>query len=133
MNRRARVVAASAIAALGAALGLRGWLLRDPTPHFDRRHGRVIAVEQESRVDSLGTRETHLGVTSSSGLRVELAIRRPSFTPDDSGQVRRPLFLILGGHERGKGAGALIGDTRGAIFASMELGPQPASMFVLPA
>src|SRR5690606_30650158 len=32
----------------------------------------------------------------------------------------RQLFVVLGGHERGKGAAALIGDTRGVIFASME-------------
>lgn len=119
MRRRAWIVA-GAVVALGTALGTRAWLLRDPVPHFERRHGRISAVEQESRQDSAGTRETHLRVTSSSGLRVELAIRRPVHTADDSGQVRRPLFLILGGHERGKGAGALIGDTRGAIFASME-------------
>jgi dienelactone hydrolase len=30
------------------------------------------------------------------------------------------VFLVLGGHERGRGAAALIGDTRGAIFASLE-------------
>lgn len=120
MSRRARVVSASVVVALGVALGLLAWLLRDPTAHFDQRRGRILAVERESVVDSLGTREAHLRVTSTSHLRVELAIRRPSYTPQDSGQVRRPLFLILGGHERGKGAGALIGDTRGAVFASME-------------
>ena len=120
MARRARVVSASVLVALGVALGLRAWLLRDPSPHFDERRGRILAVERESEVDSLGTREMHLRVTSTSHLRVELAIRRPSYTAQDSGQVRRPLFLILGGHERGKGAGALIGDTRGAVFASME-------------
>ena len=120
MSRRARIAGASVIVALGVALGLRAWLLRDPTAHFDQRRGRILAVERESEFDSLGTRETHLRVTSTSQLRVELAIRRPSYTAEDSGQVRRPLFLILGGHERGKGAGALIGDTRGAVFASME-------------
>ena len=120
MARRARVVSASVLVALGVALGLRAWLLRDPSPHFDERRGRILAVERESEVDSLGTREMHLRVTSTSHLRVELAIRRPSYTAQDSGHVRRPLFLILGGHERGKGAGALIGDTRGAVFASME-------------
>src|SRR5690606_18823523 len=97
MTRRARVVSASVIVALGVALGLRAWLLRDPTAHFDQRRGRILAVERESDVDSLGTRETHLRVTSTSQLRVELAIRRPSYTAEDSGQVRRPLFLILGG------------------------------------
>jgi dienelactone hydrolase len=120
MTRRARFVAASVVVALGAALGLRSWLLRDPVPHFDERRGRLSAIDEGTTVDSLGTRETHVRVSSTSGLHVELAIRRPSLSAEDSGQVRRPLFLILGGHERGKGAGALIGDTRGAIFASME-------------
>lgn len=120
MNRRVRVVIAGLVLVVGSALGARAWLLRDPTPHFDARRGRVVAIELEDERDSLGTREQDLRVTSSSGLRTLMTVRRPSYTPDDSGQRRRPLFVILGGHERGRRSGELIGDTRGVIFASLE-------------
>jgi dienelactone hydrolase len=106
--------------ALTSAIAMRAYLLRDPVPYFEARRGTLVTVEEESSTDSAGTRELHLRLTSSTGQRIALAIRRPVPNAADSGQVRRPLFLILGGHERGKGAGALIGDTRGAIFASME-------------
>lgn len=106
--------------ALTGAIAMRAYLLRDPVPYFEARRGTLVSVEEESSTDSAGTREVHLHLTSTTGQRIGLAIRRPVPSAADSGQVRRPLFLILGGHERGKGAGALIGDTRGAIFASME-------------
>lgn len=106
--------------ALTGAIAMRAYLLRDPVPYFEARRGTLVTVEEESSTDSAGIRELHLRLTSTTGQRIALAIRRPVPSAPDSGQVRRPLLLILGGHERGKGAGALIGDTRGAIFASME-------------
>jgi hypothetical protein len=119
-SRWGRRLALAATLAIASALGLRAWLLRDPTPYFDARRGTLAeAIERPAR-DSAGVREHEVRVVGSSGLGIELAIRRPGYTASDSGQLRRPLFLILGGHERGKGAGALIGDTRGAVFASLE-------------
>jgi len=104
--------------ALAAALGTVLWLLRDPTPHFDAQRGVLASVEADSaRLDG-ATSEQDVRLTGSSRLRVTLAIRRPA--EPEASPVRRPLFVVLGGHERGKGAGALIGDTRGAIFASLE-------------
>ncbi len=108
------------IALLLAGFATRAWLLRDPTPYFDARRGSIERVAADPARDSAGTSEQDVHVESSSGLGIDLAIRRPSFTVTDSGQLKRPLFLILGGHERGKGAAALIGDTRGAVFASLE-------------
>lgn len=106
--------------ALTGAIAMRAYLLRDPVPYFEARRGTLVTVEEESSTDSAGTREVHLRLTSTTGQRIAVAIRRPAPQAADSGQVRRPLIVILGGHERGRGAGALIGDTRGAIFASME-------------
>jgi len=57
-------------------------------------------------------------LTSATGLRVTLAIRRPAPAPGD--HARRQLFLVLGGQERGRGASRLIGDTRGTVFAAMD-------------
>lgn len=104
--------------ALAAVHGTILWLLRDPTPHFDARRGVLASVEADSaRLDG-ATSEQDVRITGSSGLHVTLAIRRPAAA--EPAPIRRPLFVVLGGHERGKGAGALIGDTRGAIFASLE-------------
>lgn len=94
------------------------WLLRDPVPHFNRRHAPIVRVEERPPTRDGGTAEQEVRVESASGLGIELAIRRPATV--ESSTVRRPLFLVLGGHERGKGAAALIGDTRGAVFASLE-------------
>lgn len=110
------IAAAAGVLAL-TALGTRAWLLRDPVPYWDARRGTLAAVELgEIRLDGR-TEEQDIRVVGSSGLGIELAIRRP-MAPDSA--TRRPLFLVLGGHERGKGAAALIGDTRGAIFASLQ-------------
>ncbi len=114
-NRRLIASLALAMLAIFAAAVL--WLQRDPLPHFDARRGTLLRAHSgPERVDG-STIEQDVTVEGTSGLTITLAIRRPAdFTAD----VQRPLFLVLGGHERGKGAAALIGDTRGAIFASLE-------------
>ena len=120
MRRVWRWIAASIAVALIGAAAMLAWLLRDPVPYFEERRGQVTAIEEESTTDSAGIRETHLRLTSNTGQRIALAIRRPIPAATERDSTRRPLFLILGGHERGRGAGALIGDTRGAVFASLE-------------
>lgn len=120
MKKRWRWLIASIAVALVGAAAMFAFLLRDPVPYFEARRGNITAVEEETSSDSAGTQETHYRLTSSTQQRIALAVRRPVHSESDSGQIRRPLFLILGGHERGRGAGALIGDTRGAIFASLE-------------
>ncbi|WKW11557.1 hypothetical protein Strain138_000812 [Pseudogemmatithrix spongiicola] len=120
MRRIWRWIAGSIAVALIGAAAMLAWLLRDPVPYFEARRGQVTAIEEESTTDSAGTREIHLRLTSNTGQRIALAIRRPIPAATERDSTRRPLFLILGGHERGRGAGALIGDTRGAVFASLE-------------
>lgn len=110
-------LAITALAVL-ASVGSAAWMLRDPVPHFDKRRGSFVRAEERPASVDGTTREHEVRVIGSSGLGVELAIRRPA--APESVVVRRPLFIVLGGHERGKGAAALIGDTRGAIFASLE-------------
>lgn len=127
-----RIIASLAIAKLAIFVALALWLVRDPRPHFDERRGTLVeTIEEAPRVDG-STSEQDVTLVGSSGLRITLAIRRPVVAdPGASANgsangaaaadgLRRPLFLVLGGHERGKGAGALIGDTRGAVFASLE-------------
>ena len=120
MTRRTRILAATGAALLLGSVGAVLWLTRNPVPHFEARHDVLAGVtEREGAVDGT-TFEHEVQVRSASGLTIELAIRRPAAAEPETSIVRRPLFLVLGGHERGKGAAALIGDTRGAIFASLE-------------
>jgi dienelactone hydrolase len=131
-----RIIASFAIAKLAIFVLVTLWLVRDPQPHFDARRGALVeSIVAEPRVEN-GTSEQDVTLVGSSGLRITLAIRRPAIRTDAAGAangdvvsvgggaitdgLRRPLFLVLGGHERGKGAAALIGDTRGAVFASLE-------------
>ncbi len=102
-----------AIAAIGAPIL---WLLRDPEPVFDARTGALIAIDTLETADAAGHRETIVRLTNDKGLVVTLAVRRPiASTP-----TRRPAFLILGGAERGRGAAALLEDTRGTIVAAID-------------
>lgn len=101
--------------ACGAALA---WLLRDPTPRFDARRSALESVREFPATLDGDTREQEVHLVATSGLGVEMAIRRPA--TDEPVAVRRPLFIVLGGAVRGKDAGKLIGDTRGAIFASIK-------------
>ncbi len=94
------------------------WLLRDPTPRFDARRSALESVREFPATEDGPTREQDVHLVATSGLGVEMAIRRPS--ADEPTIVRRPLFIVLGGAVRGKDAGKLIGDTRGAIFASIK-------------
>lgn len=112
-----RLIASLALATLAIFVGAALWLRRDPVPHFDARRGALLGATLGDERVAGGTAEQDVTVEGTSGLRISLAIRRPA---EHAPGVKRALFLVLGGHERGKGAGALIGDTRGAIFASLE-------------
>jgi dienelactone hydrolase len=103
-----------------AVAGTVAWLLRDPVPVFDARRGTIASVEPGPVMTDGPTIEEDVRLVSTSGLTVELAIRRPAQADDAGAPVRRRLFVVLGGHERGKGAARLIGDTHGAIFASLQ-------------
>lgn len=109
------VVGALKVVALAA---ITAWLLRDPTPTFDARRSALARAEVGSVTSDGVTSEQDVRIVATSGLSFEVAIRRPA--APESVTVRRQLFVVLGGHERGKGAAQLIGDTRGAIFASIE-------------
>jgi dienelactone hydrolase len=94
------------------------WLLRDPTPRFNARRSALTDARELPPTRDGTTLEQDVELAATSGLRVELAIRRPA--GDEATPIRRPIFIVLGGAVRGKDAGKLIGDTRGAIFASLK-------------
>jgi dienelactone hydrolase len=117
---RTRVALVALAALLLGGTGAVLWLTRNPVPHFEARHDSLAGITERAGTVDGTTFEHEVQVRATSGLTIELAIRRPAGVEPDTAIVRRPLFLVLGGHERGKGAAALIGDTRGAIFASLE-------------
>lgn len=116
MSRRSVRLAAAGIVLL--ALGAAAWLLRNPEPVFAARTGRLVRADTLAVRHDGGMLEQEVALTSATGLRVRLAVRRPAPTPGDT--ARRTLFLLLGGHERGRGAAALVTDTRGTVVASFD-------------
>lgn len=103
-------------ALLLCAAGATFWLLRDPEPYFRERRSELIAIDSTAQVLDETAAVQDYTLLAKSELRVEIRVRRPPGV--DS--IRRPLYVILGGQRRGKEAGALIGETRGNIFASLE-------------
>ncbi|MFN0099550.1 MAG: hypothetical protein ACKVS7_12805, partial [Gemmatimonadaceae bacterium] len=110
------------------ATATTAFLLRDPEPEFDARRGTLTDVDTAATITDSTAREQVVTLRSSTGLTVRLAVRTPHADGgrDATGQaharpvVQRPLFVVLGGHQRGLRAGALVGDPRGTIFASLE-------------
>jgi hypothetical protein len=98
------------IGALGVA-----YLLRDPLPHFlERRSALASAVESPVSVDA-GYHLRTVRLTATSGLALDLTIRRAVDEPTGS----LPLVVVLGGHYTGRNAVRLLGDTRGTVVAAL--------------
>jgi len=96
------------------------WLLRDQRPRFERRRARILSATSTpapARPDS-AYRVDLVHLRSSSGLEVELAVKRPAADSDET-TARRPLVILLGGHRTGRDAVHLIGDTRGTVVAAL--------------
>lgn len=120
------------VAMLATAAGAL-WLLRDPEPRFRERRSELIAVDSSALMMDDYAEVRDYTLLAKSDLRAEIRVRRP-ITDILADTVRRPLYIILGGQRRGKEAGALIGDTRGHIFASLEYpfhGDEDAKGFAL--
>lgn len=94
------------------------WLLRNPEPVFAARTGPLMRVDTLDVRHDRGMLQEELALASATGLRVRVVVRRPAPAPGDT--ARRRLFLLLGGHERGRGAAALVDDTRGTVVASFD-------------
>jgi dienelactone hydrolase len=91
------------------------YLLRDPLPHFMERRSRLASATEGESLDSGGYRLTSARVTATSGLAVDLTVRR---LLADSGR-RRPLAVILGGHYGARKAMDFLGDTPGVVVATL--------------
>jgi dienelactone hydrolase len=104
------IVAIVLFAAAGAA-----YLLRDPLPHFLARRSTLATVAEGDPIIERGYVLTPVRVTATSGLAVELAVRRAI---GDSAQ-RSPLAVVLGGHYTGRKAAERLGDTPGVVVATL--------------
>ena len=113
-SRRGKLVLVLLAIVLIACAGAAN-LLRDPLPHFQaRRSSLASAVVGDSIVDP-DYILTPVRVTATSGLAVDLMLRRPR---SDSG-ARLPLAVILGGHYTGRKAVDLLGPTPGVAVATL--------------
>ncbi|HET9005015.1 MAG TPA: hypothetical protein VFN39_13510, partial [Gemmatimonadaceae bacterium] len=114
MTRRRAVMMSGALAT-AAILGATAWLLRDPLPHFVERRSALARVAEGASSIEEGFVLTPVRVTATSGLAVDLVVRR---AVADSGRTL-PLAVILGGHYTGREAARMLGDTHGVIVAAL--------------
>ena len=112
-RHRAAIAAAAAIGLV--VVGGVVYLLRDPLPRFlERRSSLARVVEGETTFEG-GFALTPAHVTATSGLALDLVVRRAIA---DSGR-KLPLAVILGGHYKGREAARMLGDTRGVVAAAL--------------
>ena len=114
MKRRRSAVIGAAIT-VAALIAATAWLLRDPLPHFIERRSALAGVVQGRSSIEGGFVLTPVRVTATSGLTVELVVRR---AVADSGRTL-PLAVILGGHYTGREAARMLGDTHGVVVAAL--------------
>jgi dienelactone hydrolase len=102
------------------AVGASAYLLRDQRPRIERRRAHILsATSTEGTSDSMH-RVDLVRLRSTSGLEVELAVKRPvSGAGAETDMVARPLVILLGGHRTGRNAVHLINDTRGTVVAAL--------------
>lgn len=118
-GRRGRRLLLTVGALVVAGAGASTWLLRDPVPAMRARHGAMVEASL-TPADSAGTfANEQVALRSSSGLRVELLLRRPAVVAPAPAAYRRPVFLILGGHSSQERAATLIEDPGNNIVAAM--------------
>lgn len=116
LRRLARALAF--VGAAGVALGVLFalWLVRDPSGGFEARRGTLASARVEERVEADGHVEELVVLESTSGLRVELAVKRPV---GDAPAGGRPVALLLGGIDTGRKALRFLPDTRGAVAVAL--------------
>ena len=107
-------------------------LLRDPMPHFVERRSALAGVSADSAVLEEGYLLEPLRITSTSGLAVNVLVRR---SIHDTGRRNLPLAVILGGHYTGRQAARLLGETPGVVVAALsypyEGSPRPDALTFL--
>jgi fermentation-respiration switch protein FrsA (DUF1100 family) len=91
------------------------YLLRDPLPHFLARRSSLAEAVASAPVVDRGYEVRRIRLIATSGLSVELTLRRAL---QDTAE-HLPLVVILGGHHTGRDAVRMLGDTRGTLVAAL--------------
>jgi hypothetical protein len=99
--------------------GAAAWLLRDPTPHFLERRSRLDSAHVDTLAADSAYGNEHVRVVAENALQVDMIVRHPRADSLGTGNVRRPLFVILGGYETGAKAATLFEDTHGTVIAAL--------------
>jgi dienelactone hydrolase len=119
MRRALTILAWIAAVITVAGIGTTIYLLRDQTPRFAARRSQLASAVVDTGSTAGDVVET-VRLRASSGLVVDLSVRNPSAAlPAGSSDGRRPLVVILGGHNTGRNAVHLVGDTRGVLVAAL--------------
>jgi len=114
-----RLLTGALVAALASTLGGLWLVERDPAPRFLARRSRLVEAVVEARTRAGGYLVERVRLRASSGLAVELAIKRPIDGGARPTVARRPLVVLLGGLETGRDAADLVTDTRGTVVAAL--------------
>ena len=113
-TRRSILLGVAAALLIVAAAGV-AYLLRDPLPHFLERRSTLARVMASPVIAEGDYASEPVRLVASSGLAVELMVRRPQ---SDS-PSKLPVVVILGGHYTGRDAVKLLGDVPGVMIAAL--------------
>jgi hypothetical protein len=129
VKRKTLLIAAGCLSA--GAVASVAYLLRDPGPRFLERRSQLASIVEEPPVLGGQSSIQRVRLTATSGLAVDVAVRRQL---SDSGR-RLPVAVILGGHLTGAAAAALVGETPGVAVAAMSYpftgNPRPGTLTFL--
>jgi hypothetical protein len=129
VKRKTLLIAAGCLSA--GAVASVAYLLRDPGPRFLERRSQLASIVEEPPVLGGQSSIQQVRLTATSGLAVDVAVRRQL---SDSGR-RLPVAVILGGHLTGAAAAALVGETPGVAVAAMSYpftgNPRPGTLTFL--
>ena len=95
--------------------GVLFWTSRSPDGHMLERHGRLVDTVQEFRVLYGGYWTETFHLVASSGLEVDIKIKRPE--APEGGTL--PLVLVLGGYHTGRNVVDAVDDLRGVALAAI--------------
>jgi len=116
-HRGLRILVAAIIGAVLLGTACSAWLLRDPLPRIMERRGALSNASADVGPAEDGHINEVVRLEGTSGLKVQLMLRRPVDTA--AAVRRRPVFMILGGYRTGDRAATLIPNTHGNVVAAL--------------
>lgn len=113
-----KFIAISVAAVAVILIGLAWWtllpVLDDPVPGFVERQGTLAKIDETAHHDLADSTLTEITLTSTSGLQVQLALRRPHEPLEDS-----PVLVLIAGQETGRDAAMMFPETHGVAVAAL--------------